>query len=73
MMHLAPAGTPRPVLDKIQKDMATALNSPDVCAFLEDQGFIGEATTPAETDALVSSEIKQFRKIIDSAHITVGN
>lgn len=70
---MAPAATPRPVIDKIGKDISTALADPTVKAFLEDQGYNITATGPAKTDELVKSEIKRFGEIIRSAKIVLAD
>jgi tripartite-type tricarboxylate transporter receptor subunit TctC len=68
---LAPLKTPRPVVDKIYRDMAIALRAPEVSAFLGDQGYGIKAVPPAETNRLIQSELRQFRQVIQTANIVV--
>jgi tripartite-type tricarboxylate transporter receptor subunit TctC len=68
---LAPAKTPRPLVEKIYQDIAAALKSPEVFAFLEGQGFNVKATSPAETDKLIQAEIGRFRQVIRTANIVL--
>lgn len=70
---LAPAATPRPLVDKIGKDIVTALADPTVKAFLGDQGYNITALNPEDTDKLIETEIKRFGEIIRSANIKLGN
>jgi tripartite-type tricarboxylate transporter receptor subunit TctC len=68
---LAPAGTPRTVVDKIYQDMVTVLKSHDVNQFLEGQGYNIRATSPVETDRLIQSEIGRFRQVIRTANLVL--
>lgn len=67
----APAATPQPIIEKLHRDFVTALNSPEMKSFLEDQGFVVKGTPPAETDALVQKEIGEFSEIIRAANISL--
>lgn len=67
--YLVPAKTPRPVVEKIHQGFAAALKDPDVSRYLENQGFVIQGTTPAETDRQIQTEIAQFRQIIKAANI----
>jgi tripartite-type tricarboxylate transporter receptor subunit TctC len=63
---LAPAGTPRPVLQKISKDVAGVFELPDVKDKLQGFGFVPAATTPEEFDRIVRADIETFSKIARS-------
>jgi tripartite-type tricarboxylate transporter receptor subunit TctC len=60
---LAPAGTPRDVIDRVAAACADALHSEDVKSVLAAQGFDRMAGTPETFDALVRSEIARWRKV----------
>ena len=60
---LAPAGTPRPILNQISRDVARAFEQPDVKDKLQAMGFITAPTTPEEFDKIVRADIATFRKI----------
>jgi tripartite-type tricarboxylate transporter receptor subunit TctC len=60
---LAPAGTPRPILNQISKDVARAFELPDVKEKLQAMGFITAPTTPEEFDRIVRADIETFRKV----------
>ena len=68
---LAPAKTPRPIVEKIYRDVAAALKSPEIYEFLEGQGYNVRATPPAETDKLIQGEIGRFRQVIKAANIVM--
>ena len=60
---LAPAGTPRPILNQISKDVARAFEQPDVKEKLQAMGFITAPTTPEEFDRIVRADIETFKKV----------
>src|SRR5204863_4494350 len=60
---LAPAGTPRPVLNQISREVARALALPDVNERLQAMGFVIEPTTPEGFDRIVRADIATFTKI----------
>ena len=53
---MAPAGVPKPILDKISKDWADALKTPEMQAKLASQFLIGVTDTPAAMDKIVKDE-----------------
>ncbi len=66
----APAGTPRPIIDKLHAEMVKALKQPDVIERLAVQGgneLIG--STPDQFMELIKSEIALYGKIIRAAGI----
>lgn len=66
----APAGTPRPIIDKLHAEMVRALKQPDVIERLAVQGgneLIGN--TPEQFMELIRNEIVHYGKIIRAAGI----
>jgi tripartite-type tricarboxylate transporter receptor subunit TctC len=66
---LAPAGTPKEIVNLLQKEIATALAQPDVKDKVLALGFEPSGMTPAEFDAYIKAEIAKWRKVIDNAGI----
>jgi tripartite-type tricarboxylate transporter receptor subunit TctC len=68
---LAPAGTPRPVITRINAEMNKALANPEFARQLEAMGLepVG-SSTPAEFQAMIVSELERWRKVIKHAGIT---
>jgi len=66
---LAPAGTPRAVVGKYQREIATALNLPDVRQKLASQGFEAVGNTPGEFSDYIRAEIIKWAKVIQEAGI----
>lgn len=68
---LAPAGTPRPIVEKLSTEIARILALPDVKQQLADQGLETVYRTPAEFDSLIRSDHERFGKLIKSAGIKI--
>jgi tripartite-type tricarboxylate transporter receptor subunit TctC len=64
---LAPAGTPRSILNKISKDVATVLDLPEVKQQMVAMTFEPGPTTPEEYDKILRGMIQVFGKIVVAA------
>jgi tripartite-type tricarboxylate transporter receptor subunit TctC len=60
----APAGTPAPVIDRLNKEMAAALNQPDTKRRIADLGLDVVAGTPAQMTSLVNTEMARWAALI---------
>ncbi|WP_417682633.1 Bug family tripartite tricarboxylate transporter substrate binding protein [Roseibium sp.] len=65
----APAGTPKPVLDKLYAEINTALQSDKLQAFFKEKGFLVESKTPEDSKAFIASEVKKWKGVVDAAGI----
>jgi tripartite-type tricarboxylate transporter receptor subunit TctC len=65
----APAGTPRPVVDRVHGALVKALNDPGVKGKLADQGADVVASTPEQHDAFNKAEIAKWIKVVREAGI----
>jgi tripartite-type tricarboxylate transporter receptor subunit TctC len=65
------AGTPRPIIDKIQQDTARGLNKPDVKARLESMGLEVVGSTPEQFERFVRTELEKWAKVIKASNIKV--
>ena len=63
---VAPAGTPRGIVDKLQREIATIYADPGLMARLDKAGFNAEASTPDELDAFIRSESARWGALIKS-------
>lgn len=61
---MAPAGTPRDVIDRVQRDSARILLSEDFRAKLAQQGVVPVANKPAELAAAIRAETERWAKVI---------
>lgn len=68
---LAPRGTPRAIIDKLNKELRTALLDPTVRNRLATFGAEPSATSPEELSRFISSETVKWRDIITRAAITI--
>jgi tripartite-type tricarboxylate transporter receptor subunit TctC len=68
---VAPAGTPPAVIERLQRDIARALQNPDVKAKLAALGAEPIANTPADFAAMLGSETAKWSKIVKDANIKV--
>lgn len=66
---MGPAGTPRAVVGKYQREIAMALNLPDVRQKLASQGFEAVGNTPGEFSDYIRAEIIKWAKVIQEAGI----
>ena len=65
----APAKTPKSVIARLNKDIAAAVNSPDVKAKLENLNVEARSSTPEQTADLLASETKRWGEVIVRAKI----
>ena len=56
----APAGTPRPIVDRIQQDVAAALKLPDVVERLARGALAPVGSTPGEFAALIKADLERW-------------
>ncbi|MDP2240083.1 MAG: tripartite tricarboxylate transporter substrate binding protein [Burkholderiales bacterium] len=66
---LAPARTPKPVIDRFNKELVAALKSPDVIQQLKDRGIDATPGSPAEFTKFVREEEKKWVPIIKRSNI----
>lgn len=66
-----PAGTPRPVVEKLNRDIVALLKEPDVVKRFRDQGVEVVASTPEEFSRLVHSEVAKWTQLIRDANIRI--
>jgi tripartite-type tricarboxylate transporter receptor subunit TctC len=64
---LAPAGTPRPILVQISKDVAHVLDLPDVKERLQGMGYFSAPSTPEEFDKILRAQIETLSGVVRDA------
>ena len=69
---LAPAKTPKAVVDKLNAALATALKSPDVMKQLAQQGFETRTSTPAELKTYIGKEMARWERVITENNIKIS-
>ncbi len=66
---MAPAGTPRAVIDRVNAETLKSLQIPAVKARLEEMGGEARGSTPEEMKALVTSELARWTQVVADAKI----
>ncbi|MFL6694412.1 MAG: tripartite tricarboxylate transporter substrate binding protein [Ramlibacter sp.] len=66
---VAPAGTPRPVIQKIQADTARVLAQPAIKKQIEELGMEIVASKPEQFDAFIAGEMKKWARVVTDAKI----
>ena len=66
---MAPAGTPRPIIEKLNQETVKILAMPDVKQRLAALGTDSQTSTPAEFEARLKEEIAFWGKVIEDAKI----
>ncbi len=69
-MLVAPAGTPAPIIAKLEAAMATALRMPDVLAAIAQQGIAARYRNAAEARAYLLAERERWGGVVREAGIT---
>jgi tripartite-type tricarboxylate transporter receptor subunit TctC len=70
---LAPAGTPRPIIDKLSSEIGRILALPDIQERLVGQGMDPFVSSPEQFAALIETEVALYGRIIKTANIKVEN
>ena len=69
---MAPAGTPREVIERVHRDSARILNSEEFRAKLAQQGMRPVANSPAEFAALIREESARWGKVIRDRGLAIN-
>jgi len=64
---LAPAGTPRPIVDRLNREVHAILGSDDVKAQLRDAGMDVAPTTPEDFQRTIAQEIALHAELVKAS------
>ena len=67
---LAPAGTPAPVVARLNAAIREVLAQPDIQQKFMGYGCIATASTPQEFAAMIAAEVPKWKSIVETAKIT---
>nr|WP_194723730.1 tripartite tricarboxylate transporter substrate binding protein [Noviherbaspirillum malthae] len=67
---LAPANTPKPIVDRLNAELVKILQMPEVKEQLLQQGAYAMSTSPDQTSERIRQEISMWAKVIEEAKIT---
>jgi tripartite-type tricarboxylate transporter receptor subunit TctC len=68
---LTAAGTPRPIVERLNAEVNRILRLPDVVEKLATQGVTPSGSTPEEFQKLIATEIGQWSEVVREANIKV--
>jgi len=68
---VAPAATPKPIVDLLQRQIARIVALPDVQQKLDALGFSPVASTPEAYAAQIKGDIETWSKVVRDANIKV--
>jgi len=60
---MAPAGTPRAIIDKLQREVASIFSDPAMAERLEKAGIFPVSSTPAELESYIRTETERWTKV----------
>jgi len=66
---LAPAGTPKEIVDRLHAEIARTIANPKLAQLLTNMGLVPTSNTPDEFRALIRLEIEKWGKVIKAAGI----
>jgi len=70
-MLLAPAGTPKPIIERLAKEVRVILNKPDVRERMLKASFAVKFEDPDELAARIAREVPMWKELVDRAGIKI--
>ena len=65
----APAGTPRPIVDKLAAEVKRIFEAPDVQKNLAEVGAVASPMTPDDFVAFIAAERKKWQEVVEAANV----
>ena len=69
LAFMAPAGTPAPIIERLQKEIAAAVNAKDTAELLDKNGAEPLISTPAELAAMIKDGVVKYAKVVKAAGV----
>ncbi|HUN70242.1 MAG TPA: tripartite tricarboxylate transporter substrate binding protein [Burkholderiales bacterium] len=66
---MAPAGTPKAIVNRLQQEVANAVKKPDVIEWMKQNGLDPVGSTPEEHAAHIRAELAKWAKIVKDAKV----
>jgi tripartite-type tricarboxylate transporter receptor subunit TctC len=66
---MAPAGTPRPIIERLNLEVQKSLQLPNIKSRLEEMGGEARGSTPEEMRSMVASETQKWTQVVNNAKI----
>ena len=65
--YFAPAGTPRPIIDRLAQAIATVCRDPEVIKLMADLSVASIGSTPDELAAAIQADLPIYRAAVEAA------
>jgi tripartite-type tricarboxylate transporter receptor subunit TctC len=69
VMFLAPAGTPRDIVERLSREAAAAVQAPDIRDRFNQIGIVPVGSSPEETAGFLGQEIDKWARVIKLAGV----
>lgn len=69
LAFMAPAGTPAPVVERLHREIVTALNATDTRETLDKNGAEPVTSSPAELAAIIKDGVAKYAKVVKAAGV----
>ena len=61
---VAPAGTPQPIIRKLNAEIVRIMSTPAVVGYLAKEGAVPKGSSPAELAATMQAELAKWGKVV---------
>lgn len=69
---MVPAGTPKPIVDRLYNEIARILKSPEIVEQMKTAGLDIEGTTPEQHATKINDDISRWAKLVKTTGVTVN-
>lgn len=69
LAFMAPAGTPAPIVERLQKEIAVAVKAKDTAELLDKNGAEPLTSTPAELAAIIKDGVAKYAAVVKAAGV----
>ena len=69
LAFMAPAGTPAPIVERLQKEIVTAVHSKEASELLDKNGAEPLTSTPAELAAMIKDGVAKYATVVKAAGV----
>ena len=70
---MAPAGTPKTIIDRLYREIAAILKQPDIIERLRQSGLEPEGSTPEQHAADIREDLIRWEKLVKQTGAVKGN
>jgi tripartite-type tricarboxylate transporter receptor subunit TctC len=71
--YMAPTGTPKAIINRLQQEVAAAIKKPDVIEWMKSSGLDPVGSTPDEYGAFIRAELVKYAKAVKDAKLSTTN